>query len=216
MSPPPEAEARERLDRLYRDHARSVYRCAATRLSPQDAEDVVCEVFVVAWRRITEVPPYELGWLLRVTRNVMANHLRAGSRRAALARRVTGVLPASVPDHAGDVVGQDAAERLLAQLPVRDQEVLRLLVLEDLSVPELAEALGCRPNTASVRVRRAKERLARLYAELDRSAATPSRSPSRTPSRSVPRPSPAAPSYATATAATAGTTVDSPREGTTP
>lgn len=88
MSPPPEAEARDRLDRLYRDHARSVYRCAATRLSPQDAEDVVCEVFVVAWRRITEVPPYELGWLLRVTRNVMANHLRAGSRRAALVRRV--------------------------------------------------------------------------------------------------------------------------------
>ena len=218
MSPPPEAEARERLDRLYRDHARSVYRCAATRLSPQDAEDVVCEVFVVAWRRITEVPPYELGWLLRVTRNVMANHLRAGSRRAALARRVTGALPASVPDHAGDVVGQDAAERLLAQLPARDQEVLRLLVLEDMSVPELAQALGCRPNTASVRVRRAKERLARLYAELDRSAATPSRSPSRTPSRSVPRPSPAAPSYAAATAATAGTTAtaaDSPREGTT-
>lgn len=215
MSPPPdEAEARARLDRLYRDHARSVYRCAATRLSPQDAEDVVCEVFVVAWRRITEVPPYELAWLLRVTRNVMANHLRAGSRRAALVRRVTGVAAPSVPDHAGDVVGQDAAERLLALLPARDQEVLRLLVLEDLSVPELAEALGCRPNTASVRVRRAKERLARLYAELDRSAAAPS----RTPGRSVPRPL-AAPSYAAATAATAAATataVDSPREGTTP
>ncbi|MBD5785041.1 sigma-70 family RNA polymerase sigma factor [Cellulosimicrobium terreum] len=167
MPPPSAAGARDRLDRLYRDHARSVYRCAATRLRPQDAEDVVCEVYVVAWRRITEIPEHELGWLLRVTRNVMANHLRAGSRRAALVRRVMGTTPASLPDHAGDVVGQDAAEQMLARLSERDQEVLRLLVLEDLSVPELAEALGCRPNTASVRVRRAKERLARLYAETD-------------------------------------------------
>lgn len=192
MSPPHEAAARERLDRLYRDHARSVYRCAATRLRPQDAEDVVCEVFVVAWRRITEIPEHELGWLLRVTRNVMANHLRAGSRRAALVRRVTGVHPPSVPDHAPDVVGRDAAERLLARLPARDQEVLRLLVLDDLSVPELAEALGCRPNTASARVHRAKQRLARLYAEQDQAAAPPER-------RAAPAPAPLAAVTTTAT-----------------
>ncbi|WP_435737391.1 RNA polymerase sigma factor [Cellulosimicrobium sp. PMB13] len=167
MRPPGVEEARERLDRLYRDHAGAVYRCARVRLGPQDAEDVVCEVFVVAWRRITEVPEHELGWLLRVTRNVLANHLRAGTRRAALANRLEHVAVVSSPDHSGAVVGQDAVERMLSRLPARDQEVLRLLVVEDLALPELAEALGCRPNTASVRVRRAKARLARLYEQDD-------------------------------------------------
>jgi len=163
MTSPPRDRARERLDALYRAHATAVYRCARTRFGPDDADDVVCEVFVIAWRRIGEVPEYELAWLLRVTRNVMANHLRAGSRRAALTQRVAGLGPGALPDHAGDVVGRDAVEQVLVRLPERDQEVLRLLVLEDLSIPELAVALGCRPNTASARARRAKARLARVY-----------------------------------------------------
>jgi RNA polymerase sigma-70 factor (ECF subfamily) len=165
MTAPPRDVARERLDTLYRAHARAVYRCARTRLGPEDAEDVVCEVFVVAWRRIGEVPEHELGWLLRVTRNVMANHLRAGSRRAALARRVAVASPGALPDHAGDVVGRDAVQRVVGRLSERDQEVVRLLLGEGLSIPELATALGCRPNTASVRARRAKARLARAYEE---------------------------------------------------
>jgi RNA polymerase sigma-70 factor (ECF subfamily) len=167
MKSPPVEEAKERLDRLFRDHARTVYRCARQRLTTQDAEDVVCEVYVVAWRRITEIPQHELGWLLRVTRNLTANHLRAGSRRAALANRLLTTSRTTTPDHAPDFEGRDAAEHMLSRLPERDREVIQLLVLEDLSVPELAVALGCRPNTASVRVRRAKARLARLYAEDD-------------------------------------------------
>jgi len=171
MKSPPLAVTQERLDALYRAHAQAVYRCARRRFGPADAEDVMCEVFVVAWRRIDEIPEHELGWLLRVTRNVMANQLRAGSRRAALAQRVAGVSPGVLPDHAGDVVGRDAVERVLDRLPARDQEVLRLLVLDDLSIPELATALGCRPNTASARVRRAKARLARAYEEEGRATA---------------------------------------------
>ncbi|PJI84807.1 RNA polymerase sigma factor [Luteimicrobium subarcticum] len=164
-SPPSVEQARERLDRLYRDHAPAVYRCARTRLAPHDAEDVVCEVFTVAWRRIDVVPEHELGWLLRTTRHVMSNHVRAGLRRRALAVRVATTQDHDVQDASGDVVALDTVDRVLAGLPSRDQEVLRLLVVEDLSIPELAAALGCRPNTASVRVRRAKERLARVYAE---------------------------------------------------
>ncbi len=163
MTSPPRDVARDRLDALYRAHARAVYRCARTRFDPEDAEDVVCEVFVVAWRRIGEVPGHELAWLLRVTRNVMANHLRAGSRRAALAQRVAGVSREALPDHAGEVVGRDAVQRVLGRLSDGDQEVIRLLLGEGLSIPELATALGCRRNTASVRARRARARLARAY-----------------------------------------------------
>lgn len=156
-------EARAQLDRLFREHSKSVYRCARLRLSPQDAEDVVCEVFIIAWRNLSKIPQYELGWLLRTTRNVMANQARSSARRQALAHRVSTSTLTTVPDHAGDVVDRDQVTQALAMLSPKDQEVLSLLIIEDLSTAELAVALGCRPHTAYMRAQRAKARLAALY-----------------------------------------------------
>src|SRR6478672_7119633 len=52
---------------------------------PADAADVVAETYLVAWRRLDEVPPGEETrlWLFGVARRVLANHQRgngAGSR----------------------------------------------------------------------------------------------------------------------------------------
>ncbi len=165
MTRPTRTEATEQLDRLYREYSKNIYRFARMRLPASDAEDIVCEVFVIAWRRLPEIPEYELGWLLKVTRNLISNHLRSQLRRDALTAKVAAAAPTVRSDHAGAIAGQDEFHRALVQLSEQDQEVLRLLVVEDLSVKELAVALGCRANTASVRVKRARERLAGLYAE---------------------------------------------------
>ncbi len=155
---------RARLERLYRDHAGSVYRFARQRVSPTDAEDVVCEVFAIAWRRLPEVPAAEIGWLLGTARRVVADQLRARRRRHALADRAAVQLPVPHgPDPAREVVDRAEVDWVLSQLPARDQEVLRLLLVQDLTVGEIAAALHCRPNTASVRLRRARERLAAVY-----------------------------------------------------
>ena len=50
---------------LYRTHHPAVLRYAVRRVGPDDADDVVSEVFATAWRRRTAVGEPPLPWLYR-------------------------------------------------------------------------------------------------------------------------------------------------------
>jgi RNA polymerase sigma-70 factor, ECF subfamily len=82
----------ERLERLFRDHARDVLAYARRRTDPATAEEVVAEVFAVAWRRLDRVPR-EAGVVLNCSAAAVHTRLHRARRRleAALAdRRATG------------------------------------------------------------------------------------------------------------------------------
>src|ERR1044072_5878697 len=80
--------------------------------SPEDAADVVAETYVVAWRRIAELPRGEAGrlWLYGVARRVLANHRRGERRRATRHAELTAevevlyALPS--PQTGADEVGE--------------------------------------------------------------------------------------------------------------
>lgn len=98
-----QAEPREaRFNRLYELHLDAV-RAYAWRRAPGLADDIVAETFLVAWRRLDEVPDDSLPWLIGVARNVRANLRRADRRREALVERL-GAEPASseAPPNATD------------------------------------------------------------------------------------------------------------------
>src|SRR5215472_14679642 len=78
-----EPEAIEQFTDLYVRHHRQVYAYAASRAGRQLAEEVVSEVFLIAWRRLADVPVPALPWLLAVTRNVMLGQFRAARRQSA-------------------------------------------------------------------------------------------------------------------------------------
>lgn len=80
-----------RLDALWVEYAPAVVRYARRRVLDADVDEVVAETFLVAWRRIDDVPAYPLPWLLGVARGVSANSRRAARRRDALADRLRGV-----------------------------------------------------------------------------------------------------------------------------
>src|ERR1700729_3008077 len=83
--------ARVRFGKLYRDQARAILSYALTRVDdPDDAPDAVAETFLVAWRRLEEVPigPRERLWLYGVARRVIANLHRSARRRTRLAERL--------------------------------------------------------------------------------------------------------------------------------
>ncbi len=146
----------ERFESLYRQHAGTVLSYARRRTSAAVAEDVVAEVFLVAWRRLAEVPSCPRPWLLGVARRTLANQRRSGVRQDALRDRLAA-------DHEVISPPADGIERpvlrALARLRESDRELLLLLAWEGLSTSEAAEVLGIRPRTLSVRLHRARRQL---------------------------------------------------------
>ncbi len=98
--------AKVRFGKLYREQARAILAYALRRVeNPEDASDVVAEAFLVAWRRLDEVPiGRERLWLYAVARRVTANVRRAEGRRTRLSERLAETLSAELAVHPGDVM----------------------------------------------------------------------------------------------------------------
>jgi RNA polymerase sigma-70 factor (ECF subfamily) len=144
---------------LYAEAYAPVRRFASHRgLQGADADDVVAEVFTIAWRRFDDIPAdAAVPWLFGVARNVIRNHRRAVGRRAALALVVPPVTPVPAPDEPADTSVMRAA---LDTLSEDDQEILRLVAWDDVPVADLPLALGCTAGAARVRLHRARQRFA--------------------------------------------------------
>jgi RNA polymerase sigma factor (sigma-70 family) len=140
-----------------------VLRRAANR---EDAEDVVAETFLTAWRRLEQMPPGPGArpWLYGVARNLLANHQRGERRRGRLTGLLNAesILPSSYSADADSEVAWVAAA--FARLGDSDRELLRLAAWEGLDAGEIATVLGCSRNAATIRLHRARRRLVR---ELD-------------------------------------------------
>jgi RNA polymerase sigma-70 factor (ECF subfamily) len=165
----------DRFRRLFENHRTAVFRFALRRGTPDLAEEVLAETFLVAWRRLDDVPAgAELPWLLTTARLVLMNLTRAARRRDQLANRID--LPLSEPDHAPGVARSLDVHRALARLRDSDQEVLRLIEWDGLSQADAAIALGCSRAAFAVRLRRARARFMKALGT-DPPAAASSRSP---------------------------------------
>ncbi|MER7206776.1 sigma-70 family RNA polymerase sigma factor [Streptosporangium sp. NPDC000239] len=140
-----------------------VLRYAARRIDPDTARDVAAETFLVAWRRLSEVPQVDgdiLPWLYGVARNVLANEYRRERRSQRLLQRIARSLsgPMSEDDHGDDVTAVMGLRQALQSLPPRDQEVLQLIGWEELTIRQAAIVIGCSPATMAVKVHRARRR----------------------------------------------------------
>jgi RNA polymerase sigma-70 factor (ECF subfamily) len=157
------ARRQERFERLFDDHYGAVAGYARRRAGGGDADDVVAETFLTAWRRLEEVPADAKPWLLGVARRVLANQRRAAGRRAALADRVAHEPQTVVHTPEGTSIA-----RALAGLSEGDREVLLLAAWDGLSSEETAAVLGCSKAAAQVRLHRAKRRLRTALQRLER------------------------------------------------
>lgn len=133
--------------------------------SADDADDVTAEVFTVAWRRRNEWPPADQRklWLYGVARHVVKTHQRSIHRQDRLAGRLIDLGEVG-PKRAEAGVPDDSVWRALARLDAADRELLIMRAWDRLTLPDIAELLGCTTNAASIRLTRAR---AKLRAELD-------------------------------------------------
>jgi RNA polymerase sigma-70 factor, ECF subfamily len=158
-----EIERRRRLEQLFVDHSAAVRAYAARRIIEGEADDVASEVFVVAWRRLDDVPEDALPWLLACAKRVVANRWRSSRRQAALRERLSGERPHVLP--AGD--GDSALGEAFASLSMADREVLMLVAWEGLNPRRAAIVVGCSHRAFAMRLHRARRRLATAMGRLD-------------------------------------------------
>lgn len=149
---------------LYDAHAPALLAYALRRVAAaSDAADVVAETFLVAWRRLDDVPAGDEArlWLFGVARRVLANQRRGEQRRHRLADRLRQELDVRVaPGRSGGASDTVAAvQEALDRLDEQDRELLRLTAWERLTPTELATVFGVLPATMRTRLHRARLRL---------------------------------------------------------
>lgn len=158
---------RDRFQALYEENYHRVLGYALRRGGRDDADDVVAETFLVAWRRFDHVPEGDRArlWLYGTARRVLANQQRGNRRRERLAERARShVVHKHDPSPADTDL--DAAAVAFARLRPDDRELLGLVAWEGLDAGEIAQVCGCSRNAARIRLHRARRRFARELARL--------------------------------------------------
>ncbi|MFI6404770.1 RNA polymerase sigma factor [Streptomyces sp. NPDC050548] len=159
---------RARFEGLAQVVVEPLHRYLLRRTNTETAEDVLSETLLVLWRRIDDVPglgddsasppdPDDvLPWCYGVARGCLANARRADGRRLRLMERLIRTQQRA-PEEAAEHSELHAA---LASLGAADREVVRLWAWEGLAPRQIAEVTGSTPNAVSIRLHRAKARLA--------------------------------------------------------
>ncbi len=157
--------------RIYEDHFDFVW-CSARRLGVPDAtlDDAVQEVFVIVHRRLSQFEGRSSmkTWLFGIVRNVSREARRSIRRKsphdAQGALADPDLLTAAADERPDRLAERSAENRVLHELLERldddKREVFVLAELEQFTIPEIAEAVGCNVNTAYSRLRLAREAFA--------------------------------------------------------
>ncbi|MDF2993534.1 MAG: DNA-directed polymerase specialized sigma subunit, sigma24 [Microbacterium sp.] len=149
---------------LYRAYVRPVYWTAMGLVGhPADADDVVQETFVVAWRKLPGLRlegTSLLPWLVTVCRLQAANRLRARARHGTHAP-LDAEMPARI-DVEREVVDSETVRAILAEvsgLGELDREIFRLCAAEGYGYQAAADELGVSHGTVRNRLSRIRTRV---------------------------------------------------------
>jgi RNA polymerase sigma-70 factor (ECF subfamily) len=178
--PPPDYDDAALIERSWRDpeafaglydrHAARMHRYVARRLGDGQADDIVSDTFLDAFRHrhrydltVSDARP----WLYGIAANLIGKHNRSEVRMLRAYAR-TGADPvlagtASGTDEADGRISSAAVKRelaaALAGLTAGDREALLMIAWADLSYPEVAAALGIPVGTVRSRLHRARARI---------------------------------------------------------
>ncbi len=131
-------------------------------LPQADLDDLLSEVYLVAWRR-ESLPDDPVPFLIGVARNVLRNAKRHQSRHPAQELVEHGGVPSAEDSALARVEMRDA----LHSLSEDDREILTLIAWEGLSTDQLCELYGLSANAIYVRASRARTHLAAALGKVD-------------------------------------------------
>jgi RNA polymerase sigma factor (sigma-70 family) len=150
------------FEAIFATHHDAVRRYVVRRQSGAPVDDAIADTFLVAWRRLDEIPDRTLPWLLGVARRVLADQRRAVRRRRSLGERLhldalTGGVSHDWEPPAGLTPELTSA---LGALTAHEREALLLVAWDELSPADAARVAGCSAAAFRVRLHRARQRVA--------------------------------------------------------
>jgi RNA polymerase sigma-70 factor, ECF subfamily len=176
--PAPQSLEHTKFTELYTRYGKLIQAYCARRTSQSQVADAVAETFLVAWRRLDQVPDGDdaLPWLYGTAFRVICHQWRSKTRARKLVQRLLDVDVIETWTTEGVVLRHQEHElvRLAAsRLKQIDQEVLRLTIWEELSHADVAIALSIEPGAAKQRAYRARQNLTTEYNKLTRERRPP-------------------------------------------
>jgi RNA polymerase sigma-70 factor, ECF subfamily len=157
------------FEELYRRHAPRLFGLTCRLVGPNEAEDLLQEVFLAAHRKM---PLYKgeasLGtWLFRLATNLCLDYLRSKRARLTMLTDTMDEEPGAPKAASGAILG--AVERLdleraIAQLPGGARAVFVLHDVEGCEHRDVAHHLGITEGTSKSQLHKARMRLRALLA----------------------------------------------------
>lgn len=154
------ADRRAHFESLVAEVYEPLQRYLRRRATPADAEELLDDVLLVMWRRLSEVPvDATLPWCYGVARRSLANRRRSNRRRLDLVERLKTTHERPIVLHSEESDELVALTEALTDLGEDDRELVRLWAWEQLEPREIALVLGTTANAVSLRLGRVKRKL---------------------------------------------------------
>jgi RNA polymerase sigma-70 factor (ECF subfamily) len=142
---------------FYRQQVRSLVTLAAAIAGADRAEEIAQEALLRAHREWDRIARYDKPgtWARRVTINLATSSRRRRRSEAAALQRLGGHRRLDAPPPQ-----VDGFWALVRRLPPRQAVAVALHYLDDLSVVEIADAMGCAEGTAKAHLHKGRQTLA--------------------------------------------------------
>lgn len=160
---------------LVRDHGDPVRafvwrRAGGLDTGVSDPDDITAEVWAIAWQKREAAPepadPAAIrAWLFKIARLTVANHIRKTVGRRSRVAWIGGGDSASAE---AIVLADEDLHAAFNALSPGEREVMALSVWEDMSPSHIAEVLEITPNAVSVRLFKARQKMAAALVERNR------------------------------------------------
>jgi RNA polymerase sigma-70 factor (ECF subfamily) len=153
MTPRPDP-AQQLTERLHAEHASALFNWARTRVADRrDAEELVSETLVRAWRRYDQFDPgrgSERAWIFGIARNAAIDMHRRSQRRL---RPVSDELPdVAVPGVVERIAEISLISDALADLSDQHRTVIVEAFVHGRDTNEIAARIGIPPGTVKSRM----------------------------------------------------------------
>src|SRR5258708_21470434 len=130
---------------MYERYRGRVFAYAVGKAGRELAEEIASDVFLLAWKRIADLPEQPLPWLLVTARNIASSQLRAATRQRAIATELAAWITDELAsgDPADDVLERATLLTAIGMLAEPDRELLTMVAWHDLPARSVARVIGC-------------------------------------------------------------------------